>query len=129
MDKINWNDDLCVADQTINEQHKRLIDLMNRTFQLKDEEKEKISEILSDLTDYTFYHFSYEEKVMEENRSPGLESHIREHRYFTSKIANLCLRAMEDGGQISESMKLFLRDWLLNHIKGTDIKEFGNMSE
>lgn len=124
MDEIVWNDSLLINNETINEQHKKLVSIINSVFRMEREDPERLSEILSELTDYTFYHFSYEEGLMKDENYPLLKNHIEEHNVFTGYVANLCIKVLE-GGEISiNEMKMFLKDWLIKHILENDLKAF-----
>ena len=65
-DYIPWSEDLSVGLEEIDEQHKILINLINRLFNeaiLKRADKALISDILDELIQYTIVHFAVEESL------------------------------------------------------------------
>jgi hemerythrin len=76
--------------------------------------------VLEELIKYTFYHFETEEKYMVKYQYPGYELHKREHENLTSKV-NSIKTDFEKGEAInSKDIIMFLRDWLIKHILGSD---------
>ena len=126
MSKIEWDDSLSVNVVLIDEQHKMLI---QRLADLSDAfkrglEQNKIMQTLEFMIDYTDFHFSAEEKVMEENDYPGLDEQKRQHEEFKVTLNNIVEDYKEEGTTtaIAESINVFLLNWLIKHIKGTDSK-------
>lgn len=126
MSKIEWDDSLSVNVVLIDEQHKMLI---QRLADLSDAfkrgvEQNKIMQTLEFMIDYTDFHFSAEEKVMEENDYPGLDEQKKQHEEFKVTLNNIVEDYKEEGTTtaIAESINVFLLNWLIKHIKGTDSK-------
>ena len=124
MNKLfEWTQELEICDK-VDSQHKRLVNLINELYDAftKAKANEIISEILQQLYDYTIYHFSTEEKMLEEANYPLLEDHIKEHQNFIVKINEFITRFKKNDFMLSYDVMLFLRDWLLNHIMVSDHK-------
>lgn len=126
MSKIEWDDSLSLNVNLIDEQHKMLI---QRLADLSDAfrkglEQNKIMKTLEFMIDYTDFHFSAEEKVMEESDYPGLEEQKLQHEEFKVTLNNIVEDYKEEGTTtaIAESINVFLLNWLVKHIKGTDSK-------
>ena len=87
---FEWEDSLSVGYNTIDLHHKKLLTIMEQfknLFDLPQEEyKLKIGKILKSLSDYTYYHFEEEEKVMNEYGYPDLKEHAEIHKTFKKKI-------------------------------------------
>lgn len=124
MSLIEWNDSLSVNIETIDEQHKVLVDMINNfyTHIVDKSNKELMADLIAKMKDYTVYHFSYEEKLLEENGYKESERHKEEHQVFIDKVEDLEKRYNQ--GQIVLSLEVtnFLKNWLTNHIKGTDME-------
>jgi hemerythrin len=127
MDLLHWNDDLSVNIKEIDDQHKKLIDLLNTLHNAmsKGKSKEIMHEILTELVSYTKYHFETEENLMVKYNYFDRHSHRLEHEQFIQKVQ----RAVQDykKGSILLSIEIitFLNDWVKNHILGTD-KKYSN---
>lgn len=119
---VEWDDKYSVGIESIDKQHKRLIDLIN---QLKtavdystDEEFERSA--LTALVDYTKTHFTYEEELMEKYGYPDYESHQAEHQKMIREVEKVLKEYEEDHDRAMEHALAFLKSWLINHINGTD---------
>lgn len=121
---INWSNDLSVTIDTIDMQHKKLVDLINSLHDAMREgrSKEVISGVLKSLRDYTKQHFADEERRMTAAKYPGFLEHKMQHDRFVEQV-NDCIAKHESGAMsVSLSLMNFLIDWLRGHIKGTDKK-------
>jgi hemerythrin len=110
----------------IDEQHKMLI---QKLADLSDAfrrglEQNKIMKTLDFMIDDTDFHFSAEEKVMEENGYPGLEEQKHQHEEFKVTLNHILEDYKEEGATkaIATSINVFLVNRLINHIKGSDSK-------
>jgi len=126
MNEIAWDDSLSVGVDLIDEQHKLLIEKLK---DLSDDfkqghEQNKILRTLGFMIDYTDFHFTAEEKVMAENDYPGLEDQQQQHAEFKATLDSILLDLREDGPteELVKSINIFLLNWLVNHIKGSDQK-------
>jgi hemerythrin len=122
MPLIQWSDDLSIGIHEIDDQHKKLVSLINDLHDAmkSGQAKQALEKTLSELADYAVYHFQVEEKYMEKFRYPGFPSHKLAHTAFVKKVA--AFQADYTSGKLGLSLDLmhFLRDWLTTHIKGTD---------
>lgn len=120
---MEWDDRFSVNVAEIDEQHKKLIGMVNTFYDsIVDDEKNAFGELLDSLGEYTAYHFTTEEKYMEEFNYPETEAHKREHELFAAKALDVKKR-FEDGSLVvSLELTGFLRDWIVDHVMGTDKK-------
>lgn len=121
---IMWTGDLCVGNDVIDEQHKRLVDIINNLFDAINAKQTHniIDSIFVDLINYTKFHFEDEEKFMEGYNYPELAAHKHEHSELTKKV--LHQKEQFSGNKKMLEMKLmnFLKDWLIEHIYHSDKK-------
>ncbi len=123
---IEWNDELSVGIDLIDEQHKTLIQRLAQLSRAVDT-SQGASEILKSLEfmyEYTDFHFTDEEKQMARYEYPGLEDQRRMHAEFIGSIKKLEEDFEEEGatGSLAESINTLLMNWLVKHIKGEDVK-------
>lgn len=119
-----WDDKFSVGVREIDEQHKRLIGMIN---ELHDGMKSGggkavVAPILKRLVDYTLYHFSTEERYMSQHRYPGELAHKAEHKKFTDKVMDFHQKFDAGTAAVSLELMTFLKGWLTDHIMGTDKK-------
>ena len=122
MSIMKWSDDLSVQVSEIDQQHQRLIELINKLHEamLAKQGKQIVSQILDELAAYTVYHFQAEEKYMQQFKYPAYLGHKKEHEGFVHEVEKF--QKDYETGKLGLSLEImaFLRDWVTNHIKGTD---------
>ena len=128
MAKIEWDDNLSVGIDLIDEQHKTLIQRLSdisKAVEMKQGEME-IMKTLDFMIDYTNFHFSSEEKYMTEHIYPGLVYQQKQHEEFKETLMHIVEDFEEEGPTraLTTSISTFLVNWLINHIKSIDL-EFG----
>ena len=125
MPLITWNDSLSVNIRKIDNQHQKLIGMINDLdAAMKEREGQTaIGKIISDLLDYTDYHFKTEEDFFVQYHYPELAHHKKTHTQLFQKAATL--KQEYDSGRKMVSVKVLnlLSDWLWDHIMKTD-KEY-----
>lgn len=121
---FEWNDGMSVKVVEIDRQHQKLIQIIDKLYlaMKTGRGREVVGVVLNELEDYTKYHFSFEEKYFDLYEYPQSDSHKKEHRDFLEKVLNY--KQELEQGNITLSIKImsFLKDWLGNHIQGTDKK-------
>ncbi len=124
MPLMTWNDQLSVNIKLVDSQHKRLVDLLNNFHDAMKlgKGREAMAKTLSELVDYTCYHFTTEEDLFATHKYPEWLRHKHEHDALTKQAKDLNERCSR--GELmptAETMK-FLKDWLSNHILVSDKK-------
>lgn len=123
--KIQWDPSLAVGNPVIDEQHKILFDLandLNNAVNLGSN-KRVIDTLFSVIMDYSFKHFSAEEKDLE--KSTEFEKHCYEHYQLLKQLHEYSVE-YRNSRRVSEPPSVFLENWLASHIKKTDIPSFSN---
>ncbi len=119
---LEWKDEYCVGIDSIDQQHRKLVNLINQLQTALDystgEEFER--DALEELVDYTKTHFSYEEGLMKDNDYPDYEPHKLQHQKMFKKVEEVLAEYEQDQETAMDNAVDFLRDWLINHINGTD---------
>lgn len=126
MPLIEWSDELSVGIDSIDEQHKKLVNMINalNDAMLTGSSNELLGKIFTGLAAYTQKHFTYEENMFAEYGYSNSEEHKRQHKELIAQVVELKERFMENPqGTISADLMLFLKRWLTNHIMRTD-KEY-----
>lgn len=123
---ITWNDNLMTNVAECDQQHKRLIELINSLHDAMKagQGREILEKVLSSLTEYTVYHFGTEEALFQKHGYPKAAEHKRQHSELTRKVKELTDKLSKGQCTITLETLDFLTDWLKNHIQGSD-KEYG----
>ncbi len=126
---ITWRDELNLGVNTLDNQHKYLICLIN-TIEAAGNcglDKGIILTHLDQLKAYTHYHFDQEERLQIEINFPFHDHHAKEHQLLIQRLGEVIEKVkMFEGAilrekQIEEIFEI-LRDWIVNHIIGEDMK-------
>jgi len=121
---IEWNKKLSVKIDSIDKQHMVLVDMINE-FQEKikrEERKEVIHELIDKMAKYAVSHFKTEEDYFQQYDYPDYVAHKAEHDAFIKKVVDLQERFKKGEFIMTLELGYFLKDWLINHIQGTDKK-------
>ncbi len=119
---MHWDEKFSVKIGEIDSQHKKLFALINDLFDAMSAARGKdvLGTVLSELIEYTVYHFGTEERIFQQYGYPERINHKRAHDDLTGKVKEL-KTAFEGGNRmISIEVMNFLKDWLNVHILQED---------
>ena len=118
---IEWSDKFSVNVKEIDEQHKKLIGMINKLYDgLFDIEVQKV--VINEMIEYTKTHFATEEKYMVQFQFSGYEEHKKEHEELTEKAIAIKNTFERTKCPLSLAILDFLKEWLENHLLETDMK-------
>jgi hemerythrin len=123
---VNWNPNLSVKVDEMDNQHKELVDLLNQLHDAMKTGKGKdvVAKILSALANYTKVHFGAEEQYMRSIAYPELEIQKRAHKVFIDQIAEYETKLKAGENLHLNQVLNFLWNWLSTHIQKED-KKYG----
>ena len=115
---INWEKKFETGINRIDEQHKRLVAIINKLHEniIIQKDGSLVTDLLMDLKIYTIDHFSTEEKMLKKYNYPAEKEHIEEHQKFINKISENLYDVSSAPLAQGYSLIEFLKEWLLNHI-------------
>ncbi len=124
MGLIIWNDDFSVNVEEIDNQHKKLVEMMNNLHNAMKDGKGNnvIGEIINKMIDYSIYHFSTEEKYFDMFNFPQKEQHKQVHKDFVEKVTAFKKDFENNKVMLTIEIMDFLSNWLQNHILGDDME-------
>lgn len=125
-----WDRQLETGIPEIDQQHRKLVQLINVLGRMKSAELENESfvesmlRIFDELSAYVDYHFRFEEELMDHYL--GDNEHRDEHRHahaeFTREINEARASSHDRPTEAAERALTFLSKWLLTHFAGTDMR-------
>jgi hemerythrin len=123
---VEWDNRYLIGIPLIDDQHKKLIEMTNTLYECclrgTKEARECFKEAARGTVDYVRYHFTAEEKILENIKYPDLRAHKKEHEGFVRKILEE-VRDFEEGKNfVPVNFVRFLKDWILAHIAVEDKK-------
>ena len=121
---LAWNDTYSVKVRQFDDQHKKLIILINQLHDAMRVGKggDVVGEVLKSLIDYTSTHFAAEERLMKMHSYPEYEAHKKEHNQLVVQVLDI-QKSMSSGQRpLTMNVMSFLKEWLVKHIQGDDRK-------
>jgi hemerythrin len=123
---VEWDAKFSVGIPLIDEQHKKLIELTNGLYQGclagDDAAREFFFKAIRSALDYVNYHFSAEEKLLENVKYPELAQHRKQHEDFVRRMVE-DVKSFQDGRKfVPNNFVRYLKDWILSHIAIMDTK-------
>ncbi len=129
MDLIKWSDErMSIGIKLIDDEHKELVKIINDLGLSihKNCQRTEILTIVDRLIDYSKYHFAREEKYFKKFNYENAIEHKEQHNIFINKFEKIRKDIEEQDDLcniiLSEEVFLYLIEWLLNHITGSDKK-------
>lgn len=126
---FEFTDDCIIGIEQIDEEHRYLFDLLNRTHTLtsmdfQNDHYQVIKDIIAELDNYAEQHFTNEEAYMEQIRDPELILQRTQHAFFREKVMMLDLANIDEAEEqwkVLDELVTFLARWLYHHILSSDI--------
>lgn len=111
---------------SIDAQHKVLVDLINRLLQSMQTGKarDEVGPILGELAKYATSHFAHEEACMTRFNCPAAAANKNAHAAFLKTFTAMKADYDRDGPSPTMAIRMQreLSDWIAQHIVGVDVK-------
>ena len=125
IDIFPWNENFNTGISQIDEQHKKLVQLLNQlaSYVAFHDDIPDLEQIFDELADYAVYHFKEEERIWHEHLpdEPVELEHKRIHESFVEKIASSRAKiSTTSENLLIEELLSFLTRWLATHILEND---------
>ena len=122
---MTWTDKLSVGVAAIDDDHKKLVGMVNELYDAMQagHGKDSLGHILDGLVQYTRFHFAREERFFAQTSYPDAIAHKHEHDALTRQVLGV-QQKYESGLTTTLSLDVlhFLKEWLIKHIQGSDQK-------
>lgn len=119
---IRWSPAFELGHPLVDRQHQGLVDLTNKLYRAirGGQARAVLGGVLDELVDYTVTHFRDEEALFQATAYPGKKAHLDQHQGFVRTASALQADFRAGKAVLGSDTVEFLRDWLLNHIQGSD---------
>ncbi|MBI5007256.1 MAG: bacteriohemerythrin [Nitrosomonadales bacterium] len=124
---FTWDSKFNTGVEVVDTQHQKLVDLINRLGGISAHQTSpgELGEILTELGNYTVYHFNTEEELMKQYEVDAghQQAHIKAHQHFTTQVtvaAKILLGSNDATEQLVTPLLKYLTNWLVQHILGSD---------
>jgi hemerythrin len=117
-------EDLLTSVEDIDEDHRTIVNVANKTLELGFENKNRpvFEETISFLNAYVIFHFFAEEQLMGDIAYPHLEHHRKFHENFYREISEHANRVRMDGisRELMVKISFTIENWLSEHLRIVD---------
>ena len=124
---VEWDDTLSVGIEEIDEQHKVLVEMVNKMHEAIHQRhgSDVVIGILNDLAEYTRIHFAVEESLMRILNYPDYDNHKQVHEELLHTVEDLQEKVSSGKKSIGFELMHFLKTWLTKHIMEEDMQYSG----
>lgn len=112
---FQWQPIYSVNVKEIDDQHKKMFNILNQLFSEKDFSIIFKTEIMKDLENYADYHFKTEEKYFDKFDYPKSDEHKKMHQDYVDTI-----NSFKEKGFSESQLKDFVQNWWIEHVQGAD---------
>ena len=127
MPLMTWNEKMSVGVVALDNEHKKLVAMVNELYDGIQAGKgtDALARVLDGLISYTAAHFKHEEEFFAKTGYPATAAHKQEHDALTKQVLDVQAKYKAGAtGTLSLEVMNFLKNWLINHIQGSD-KRYG----
>jgi len=124
MPVLTWSEEYSINVAEVDAQHKKLLEYVSELHAAVEAriDKEDLRQMLEDLVDFTRFHFSTEERLMNEHGLEHVEMHHNEHEMLLKHMEDL-VEGVSNGIYPSFYSDYDIsNDWFLSHILKFDKK-------
>ena len=125
IDIIPWDDNFCTGLTTVDQQHRRLVDLLNQvaTELAYSVDEIDLNALFKELIAYTELHFEAEEAIWQRvfGSDPVVQAHSEEHAGFFERVQQMIAGSPgQSKAEVAEEVLGFLTQWLIAHVLASD---------
>jgi hemerythrin len=124
---FQWSDEIAIGVATIDDDHRRLIDIISRFHELADSGRiDAMRDTIASLRQHAIDHFDREEELQRRVGYPAAEAHAAQHRDMLAALDALASRltapeGADMGKTLREETSVFLIQWLTRHVLRADL--------
>jgi hemerythrin len=124
METINWKNEFSVGVKEMDEQHKKLLGMINRLIEEQHTltDPRTIADLLTEMTDYAQVHFRAEEFLLAEYGYEQISVQEKQHQAFIDKTISFYSATDIGPNVLSVALLDYLGTWLVGHILQEDMK-------
>lgn len=122
MEKIAWLSKYNIGNETIDNQHKFLIDIINEVIEARKNSMgiAEVKKVFTKLIQYANIHFRDEEKLMLQVDYPNYIEHKKKHQEFIDELIKVDKEISLENRYVSFEILVFLAKWFIDHIQVMD---------
>ena len=125
MPLIQWTQEFSVGVSSLDEEHKKLIAILNELGHAIKENngKDVLGKIIDKLLAYTATHFKHEEDLFYQTSYPDAAAHRKEHEELTRSVNDIQAEFRFGAtNELASKVLAFVTSWITNHVMISDKK-------
>lgn len=129
--KVKWTDKWLSCNDSINQEHKKLLDLGNEMveYSYKFSKQDEIIQYVSTFFTHLIEHFENEELILKEIKYEQLHHHMDSHKKLIVKFNRLKKELEDNNAKPEELLNFLLNDMLIGHIEKEDLTFYPFLKE
>jgi hemerythrin len=122
MTLIAWRDEFSVGVESVDQEHREMIELINGLDSAMAQDADCITVIstLGEIYARISAHFALEEKFMRETRYPQFPEHKGDHESLLDQLRDIMDGVEDEGGYDEAELSAALSDWFTVHFRTHD---------
>lgn len=124
MTLTSWDVRYSIGIDALDDHHRHLFSLINTIYDhfVTESPDLDLAAVFDDLMDYTQYHFTAEELMMQDWNYPEFKAHKALHDQFVKRLQEIQAGFGSNKNLVSFELLAFLNSWLLSHVTESDVQ-------
>ena len=129
MNLLQWNPEYSVGIDSMDDEHREMIELINDTYAKLDSNSgaEEVEACLGDIFSTISMHFALEEKIMRRAKYAEYQAHKKDHEDLLDQIRDLMDDFVDDPSQGAQRLEQSLSGWFAGHFSSFDARLHGQL--
>jgi hemerythrin-like metal-binding protein len=129
MSLLQWKPEYSVGVQSMDDEHREMIDLINATYEkLKsDADADQVEEYLGEILSTISMHFALEERIMQNAGYGEFQEHKDDHEVLLDRLRDLMDDYFSDPVSGARRLEQSLSDWFAEHFSTFDARLHGEL--
>lgn len=129
MSLLQWKQEYSVGIESMDDEHRQLIDLINGVYAKLDAKSDalQIETCLGDIFNAIAMHFALEERIMRAHNYDEFDAHKEDHEELLDEIRDLMEEFVSDPDAGAVALKKRLSDWFADHFATFDARLHGSL--
>lgn len=129
MSLLHWKPEFSVGIDSMDDEHREMIDLINTTYEKLESNSDaiQIEACLGEILSTISAHFALEERMMRRSQYAEYQAHKNDHEELLEQIRDLMDDFFADSGAGTERLEQSLSDWFAGHFATFDARLHGRL--
>jgi hemerythrin len=130
MSLLKWKPEYSVGIDSMDGEHREMMDLINTTYEKLENESEtgQIEDCLGEILSTISMHFALEERIMQRSGYAEYQAHKNDHEKLLDQIRDLMDVFFDDPVAGGKRLEEKLSSWFATHFSSFDARLHGHLS-